>query len=531
LVIVRTLQICWAATRLIGSGLTAWFFARSQAASWPSNLRRALEHLGPTFVKLGQALSERRDLLPLSLTAELSKLQGQVAPFSELAAAKVVEAEFGAPQNHLFASFDGNPVAAASIAQVHRAVLHDGREVAVKILRPGVRKSIDQDMRILVTLMAVGSAVVPALRKRQSVLLVRELWRNLRRETDLEEEARNIHRFAVAFKGSKTVFIPDVVGAFSSPSILVEEFGSGRGIADPSLADQAETLSKAFLDFYMRQFFTLGRFHADPHPGNIFVMADGRLCFHDFGAVGTLDARAREALLSFIQAFTHQDADWLAEAATDLGLLTPVADRDVVVRAVEAILSDLRGVPLKEWSVAGVMLGIARAGGTDGLVLPPYLAALMRTIFTAEGTLRLLNPDLNMLEAMSESGEALLKEGPFLGRIDEAGAARLKWEAALALRASPTFAAKTLHRVGKGVTFSINLPDVRVTADRLGRAADRIALALVTLGLYIAASLLMQHSIGPRIFGDLPLLGTIGYTLALWFTLRLVVSISRSGGL
>lgn len=529
MIILRAFRIGGAAAGLLWAA-AAERLSPGAGPGFPVRLRRTLERLGPTFVKLGQALSQRRDLLPDRWTSELSRLQADARPFAAETAAAAVQAALGAPAHDLFESFDPSPLAAASVAQVHRALLHDGREVVVKILRPGVRTQIDRDMRILLGVAAFAGATIPALRRRRTTALVRELWRNLRRETDLQEEARNIRRFARAFEGSPTVFIPDVVEDLSAEGVLVQVMSHGRDISDPSLAAQAGALSRAFVDFYLQQFFVLGVFHADPHPGNIFVMADGRLCFHDFGAVGVLDARSRRALLAFLQAFAAQDPEWLTDAAVDLGLLSPTADRQDIARGVEAILADLTGAPLKDWSIAGVMMSIARLGGGDTLALPPHLAALVRTVFTAEGALRTLDPDLDVTRTLSESAEALLVKG---GLADGAGddLRRLKWETALAARGLPAAAARMLHGGGKGGGLPLAFPDLPAAASRLGRAADRIAIALVTFGLYVAASLLMQHSIGPRIFGDLPLFAAVGYGLALWFTWRLVRSIDRTDGL
>lgn len=527
--ILRALRIGGAAAALLW-GAAADRLQPPRRRNFPARLRRTLERLGPTFVKLGQALSQRRDVLPPRWTQELAHLRDDAAPFPAETAATATAAALGAPVDTLFASFDAEPLAAASVAQVHKARLHDGRAVIVKILRPGVRAQIDRDMRILVRVAAVATATIPLLRRRRAIELMREIWRNLRRETDLREEARNVRRFARAFEGSPTIFIPDVVDALTTETVLVQEMSHGRLIGDPTIEPQANALSRAFIDFYLRQFFVLGVFHADPHPGNIFVMDDGRLCFHDFGAVGVLDGRARRALLAFVQAFAGQDADWLTDAAFDLGLLSPTADRQAVARGVEAILADLQGAPLQDWSIAALMMSIARLGGGDTLVLPPHLAALVRTVFTAEGTLRALNPGLDVVQALNESGQELLASGA-VGADPSGKLRRLKWEAAVAARDLPDLASQLLRRGARAGGLSVRFPDVSNAAGRMGRAADRIAIALVALGLYIAASLLMQHSIGPRILGDLPLFAAVGYVLALWFTFRLVRSINRTDGL
>lgn len=534
MILARTLQIGWAFLGLLIAFAAARLGRRAGAAErFPARLRRTLERLGPTFVKLGQALSQRRDLLPPSWIAELARLQETVEPFLAATAARTVEAALGRPLADSFAQFEAEPLAAASVAQVHRARLQDGREVVVKILRPGVRGRIDQDMRILLTLTRLATAVVPALQDRQTVALTRELWRNLRLETDLRVEARNIRRFVRAFAASKTIMIPDVVDGMSSIDVLVQEMSHGRRIDDPTVAPLAGRLSRAFVDFYLEQFFVVGLFHADPHPGNIFVRDDGRLCFHDFGAVGFLDVHARTALMGFMQGFIHQDAEWLTQGALDLGLVAATADRAAIARGVEAILAELAGAPLQEWSIASVMLGVARLGGGDAVVLPPHLAALVRTVFTAEGALRELDPSLDVVQTLTEGRADLLGRLGTGERVWEAGWARLKWEMALTARAAPRLVAGALSdlRDERGLALPVRLPDVSAAAGRMGRAADRVAVALVTLGLYIAASLLMQHSAGPRILGNLPVLAAIGYGLALWFTFRLVRNIDRTEGL
>lgn len=524
MILLRALQIGLAAAGLLAAAL--WSRVRPQTATrLPPRVRRTLERLGPTFVKLGQALSQRRDLLSSEWTRELGRLQADASPFPPERAVASIQAALGRSPEELFRTFEATPLAAASIAQVHRARLHDGRSVVVKVLRPGVAMVIDRDMRIVVALARLGALLIPFLRRRRIGLLAHEIWRNLRLETDLETEARNIRRFARAFRDSPAVFIPDVIDTLSARGVLVQEMSHGRNIGDPALAGESKALAQAFVTFYLEQFFRLGVFHADPHPGNIFVLDDGRLCFHDFGAVGMLDASARRALMSFVQAFAVQDPGWLADAAADLGLLTPGADHDVITRGVEVILRELEGLPLRSWSIAHLMVDIARLGGGDAIALPPQLAVLVRTVFTAEGTLRLLDPDLDVAEMLGQSAPEVLRMLRPGGSASESMLARFRWEVAMAARDLPQTAGRLLHNQRRHGGLSIRLPDATASAKTLGRAADRIALALVSLGLYIAASLLMQHSIGPTILGDMPVLAAVGYGLALWFTYRLVHSL------
>lgn len=526
--VLRALQIGLAAFGLMAAALWARC-SLSAAEALPRHVRRALERLGPTFVKLGQALSQRRDLLPPAWIQELGRLQSEARPFPPSAAAASITRAFGRPPNELFEAFEPASLAAASVAQVHRARLWDGRAVVIKVLRPSVGAQIDRDMRIVTALAWVATRLLPAFRRRRLVALSREIWRNLRLETDLAQEARNIRRFARAFEGSPTVFIPPVVEPLSAGDVLVQEFSHGRDIGDPALSGQAQGLAKAFVDFYLEQFFRLGVFHADPHPGNIFVLEDGRLCFHDFGAVGLMDARSRRALMAFLLAFSARDPDWLADAAGDLGLLRSSADRAELARGVESILVELEGRPIESWSIADLMGDVARLGGGDALELPPHLAVLMRTVFAAEGTLRTLDPNINVTELLSASAAGALQHIQEAAGGDGHRFGRFRWEAATAARDLPRAAAEWLQARRRGGGLALRLPDATAAANRLGRAADRIALALVALGLYVAASLLMQHSIGPRIFGDLPLLAALGYGIALWVTYRLVRLIDPPG--
>lgn len=526
--IVRGLQILWAAMLLLVGALADQARFRSRAsAHQAARLRSALERLGPTFVKLGQALSQRPDILPPIWVRELARLRENVPPFPSEIAVRTVETALGRPVREAFREFDPEPLAAGSVAQVHAARMRDGQDVVVKVVRPGVRDRIDKDMRILLRLTRVATAIVPALHDRRAPALVQEIWRKLSAEVDMRQEARNARRFARAFEGSTTICIPQIVEQAHLRDVLIQQRSHGRRLGEPRPKAEASRLAEAFIDFYLQQFFVVGAFHADPHPGNIFVLGDGRLCFHDFGAVGVLDAPTRRALLGFLQAFMAQDPEWLADAATDLGLISSLADRDEMARGVEELLVDLAGSPIEEWSIGQIMLQITRLGGSDALALPPHLAALVRTVLTAEGTLRLIDPQLNVIETMKARGAALIG-GPDLKTNAEAGFERLKWEGALAVQSAPAAAARGLRALRRANgELGLHLPEVAEAADRIGRAADRIAFALVALGLYVAASLLMQHSIGPRLFGDLPVLAAAGYAVALWFTLQLVRGIGR----
>ena len=531
--LIQLLRIGWALLRLLWAALREQWGVPGRSSKLPKRLRQTLEWLGPTFIKLGQALSLRRDLLPDRYVAALRDLQDHAAPFPAKAAVHEIEAAFDKKINELFANFERKPLAAASIAQVHCAEMHDGRRVIVKVRRPGIRYRIDRDMRALVVAMRWLVVLVPRLERLRPVRLVEEVWANLRKETDFRKEAGNIKRFAKAFEGWDTVNVPCVVDDLYTESVLVQDMSGGHGIADPEVKEDGARLAQVLIDAYLHQFFVAGLFHGDPHPGNLFVMKDGRLCFHDLGLIGTLDRTTRRNLAMFVQAFVRQDAGWVLDTAIDLGILGGELDRVEFTRGIDEILADYSAQPINEWSMAEALVRVSRLGKGENFAVPHNLLILMRAMFLIENALRTLDPDLNILDTLIARGkqtlETVIQEGQ-----ETAATERLKDEAALIIQDLPVILASWLHKLSRGEgmpRFSLRHEGLEGLESHLDRSGNRVSLALVTLGLYIAASLLMQHSIGPRLFGEMPLLAAIGYALALWFTFRLANGIRRSGRL
>ncbi len=493
---------------------------RCEAHRAADRFAEVLQRLGTTFVKLGQHLSLRADVLPPDAQEALASLQAHVAPFPPEQAVREVETALGRPWQQVFARFDMDALAAASIAQIHRAALPDGTEVVVKIRRPGAPEQAETDMRILRRVVLVMQWLVPSLRRWGLAAIVDEVAANFRYEMDLSREAVSVRLFADAWRGSPDIVIPDVVDGLCTPTIMVQQFSHGADLHGlPST--MAVAAAGKLVDSYVAQIFRDGFFHGDPHPGNVFVMDDGRICLHDFGIVGRVDSGMRRALVAFALAFVEQDADWVVDAWLDLGLLGENTDRAVFVPVVRALVADCAQRPLKDWSLSGALAQLVAAGRTQEVRLPRDLLVLTRTLLLLEGTVRLLAPDFSIIEAISRHTTT--------GVFDERKSAvsqRLPYELGSAVNALPTLLARRLHSVLRQrelLQLSIR-PDARMLSgiDRLGR---RIALALVTLGLYIASSLLMQHGVGPR-WGDMPVLALLGYALAIRFT----VSIARSRG-
>lgn len=472
-----------------------------------------LQGLGTTFVKLGQHLSLRADLVPEAAQQALARLQDHAGPFPSEQAQQAVEAAFGLPCSQLFARFELVPLAAASVAQIHRAALPDGTEVIVKVRRPGAAEAVESDMRILHVVATVAQALLPPLRRWGLVAVVREIASNLRLEMDLAREARFVRRFADAWRGSPDVDIPDVVDGLCTASVMVQRFSNGMRI-DAVGAPEREACARRLVDSYVTQFFEHGVFHGDPHPGNLFVMADGRICFHDFGIVGRLDPRMRRALTAFALAFVEQDPDWVVDAWLDMGVVGSQVDRRAFLPVVQSLLADCAERPLRDWSLPGALGQLVAAGRTQAAHLPVDLLVLTRTMLLLEGTVRALSPAFSIFETLTRHAAA--------GAIDVAPKAptskRLAFEMRSAAKDLPAIVAQRLHGAlaGERLLEIVIVPDARLQ-EGVDRASRRIALALVTLGLYIASSLLMQHAVGPQ-WAGMPVLALAGYALAIRFT-------------
>ncbi len=464
-------------------------FSHAARASLPRHFRETLERLGAPFVKLGQALSARRELFPDDIAEALQHLQDDVAGFSGASARQEITRELRGSLERVFSELDETPFAAASIAQVHHARLLDGREVIVKVRRPGIRAQIDRDMRLLVAVLRGLSTVVPALKRYDTISLAREIWARLQIETDLRREAANVRRFVEGFHDQPFVSVPDVEEALCTEGILVQSFSHGRRIDDPQLRAHGPRLARALVDVYLHQFFVMGVFHGDPHPGNVFVLDDGRLCFHDFGIVGQLNISMRQQLAMFMLALAYQNEEWLLDAATDLGILSPTMDRDSARAGVGTILAAYAGAPLGEWSLGQVLVRLMRLGRDAGLSLPNNLAILARTALLLEQLLRGLDRNLTVVDAIAHADPERLRT-LFAARPDKSAWVRLKSEAAAAAHELPALAAEWLHRAqreGGRIPVSLRIEALQAAGRGVIRSANRLALALVTLGLYIAA--------------------------------------------
>lgn len=494
-----------------------------------------LDRLGTTFVKLGQGLSLHRELLPDDYVLALQKLHDHVEPFGIEAAQAEIEASFGKPVRELFASFGAQALAAGSIAQVHAATMPDGRNVIVKVRRPGIRRQIREDIRILRWFIASVLWVMPWLRSMRPLELIDELARNLEREIDFRQEAASIDRFARMFEASTTVYIPGVVDGMYTEWVIVQEMSPGERIDARRFAADGSVLAAHLVDAYLRQLIVEGVFHGDPHPGNLFVLADGRICFHDFGLVGHLDRETRVSLVAMMLAFVRQDGDWMLDACLDLGLIARVTHRAALRAGIEDVMQDYARKPLRDWSFGEVLLRVSRLGDARNARLPQHLLILLRAIFLLESTVRRLDPAFSLVDGLFvKAGAALAALTSSATQRGEQGAAavavdRLRFETMRSAQQLSGQLGAALRRLrADGLQFAVAHRGIEPLADAMLSVGRWVAQALLALGLFIGASVLLQAKVGPH-WREVPLLAFIGYALAAWLTWRLLRSMRPRG--
>jgi ubiquinone biosynthesis protein len=385
--------------------LSPWtWFQRSIGVTRGERLRLALEELGPIFVKFGQALSTRRDLLPADIADELAKLQDRVPPFDGAIAVASVEKAFGLPLDRIFGSFEPKPLAAASIAQVHVATLKSGQEVIVKILRPGMREVIDLDLEVLHYLAELADEYWLDARRLRPVELVREYRKTILDELDLLREAGNASQLKRNFAGSTLLYVPEVYWDYCRVNVMVMERIHGIIVSDIEALRERGTniarLAENGVEIFFTQVFRDNFFHADMHPGNIFVQVDDpqnpRYAAVDFGIVGTLQARDQHYLAENFMAFFDRDYARVAALHVESGWVPRGTRVDELESAVRTVCEPIFNKPLKEISFAQVLLRLFETARRFDMQVQPQLILLQKTLFNIEGLGRQLYPDLDL---------------------------------------------------------------------------------------------------------------------------------------
>lgn len=370
----------------------------------PTGLRELLERLGPTFVKLGQVLSLRPDLVGEELSREFSRLQSAVPPFPFTRVKQIIAEEFGKGIDELFVLFEPEPVAAASLAQVHRAYLSDGAEVAVKVQRPGIGPTIEQDVYLLTHLARLAERLIPEVRPYNPVRVVQEFSDWTRRELDFRREAHNAERFRFVFKDNPNIKIPSIYWGRTSRRVLTMEYVHGVRADDLAGIERSgldrRKLALHGVDAQLQQILIDGFFHADPHPGNSIALAGNVLCFYDFGMVGHLDENQRRELISCFVAFAGRDIETFLRHFLHVAEISPGSDVAGFSKDASELLGEIFFSPANA-NVAWLFFRLIHRGAVRNIGFPPDLALFSKALITTEAMGLTLYPDFDLSEHLS----------------------------------------------------------------------------------------------------------------------------------
>ncbi|QOY21530.1 2-polyprenylphenol 6-hydroxylase [Xanthomonas citri] len=494
-------------------------------------VRRALEELGPTFVKLGQVLATRVDLLPPEWIEELSELQNAVPalPFDQIRPQLV--AALGMEPESVFARLDEQPLAAASLAQTHRAWLVDGTPVVLKIRRPDIGDTIDADLRLLARLAEIVETRAPDLKRYRPSEVVQQFTVSLRRELDFAAEGRNAERIAANFAHDAQVVVPAVYWEWTCESLNVQEFIDGIPGRDLLAVDAAgldrSALARAGAGIVLKMVLQDGCFHADPHPGNIFYLRDGRIAVIDFGMVGRVSEQRRFQVAQLLHGMVSYDAEAVIDVLLEWAGTSLEIDEARLQQDIGAFVDEYRGVPLKELRI-GAMLGDVTSILRDhGLTLPSDLALMIKAFLTLEGMGRQLDPDFDMAtEARPYLERVVLQR--YAPRAIVRRGRRTVTGAIDLIGDLPRDLKRLLQAARRGkLQLQIETRALREFGEQVDRAANRLTMGIVTAALVIGSSIVM-NSVGGSASRWLLALGVGGFLGAALCGIWILFSIWRS---
>jgi len=500
------------------------------ALSLGARIRLVLEQLGPTFIKFGQLMSTRPDLVPPDILKELEGLQDNVAPVNYKQIKEQVERSLGSPIDEMFSSFSTQPLAAASIGQVHRAALLDGTDVVVKVRRPGVEAVIATDLEIICRL---ANAIADRIDERfiDIVELVDYFAKMIGRELDYTREGRNIDRFHKKFKENPDIVVPKVYWDYTTEQVLTMNYIDGIKLRDLSSLKKKEIDTARIADVavkaFVQQVFEFGMFHGDPHPGNLLVTEAGALVFLDFGIIGRIDPQSMELLAKLMFAITKRDVEAILNVLTALGALTEPPTRELYLDLSE-LIDDYYDRTLKELNFSYIAEDLLRFTRTHPIRMPVDLTLLIKALVTLEGIGSRLAPDFNVIEAMEPFAKAWAKRNYSAKRIAKKGFDTTKeWvKAAAKLPIELESALNTINRGDLEIKFKHK--GLERLINRLDIISNRLTAGLIVGSLIIGSSFVLTTDRGPRIL-NLPLIGLLGFLLAGMIGIWLLISILRSG--
>ena len=514
-----------------------WTFESKEVKNQPAaeRIRAILEELGPTFIKLGQMLSTRPDIIPPSVIVELEKLQDHVPAFSPDEAKKIIETNLEASIDELFADFTEEPLAAASIGQVHKAILHTGEQVAVKIQRPNIQGNIETDLEILHSIVRMAEKRFSWAKEYGISDIVDEFSHSLHQELDYGIEGRNSEKIANQFIENDKIKIPSIYWEYSTKRVLTMEYVEGIKINDIKTLDELgfnrKLISERFTDAMMNQILIDGMFHADPHPGNVLIQPGDRLVFIDFGNIGYLDKRIKYAFASLIIALKRGNTDGVMRAILKLGFTPDDINYDKLRSDVEEVIDKYYGQPLNTINMSEVVNDFSTLTYLHHIRIPSDLTMLGKTFLAVEGVVEKLNPDFNLIDVIEPFGEKLIKE-----RLKPKNVVDSLWNKVVEYADILDEMPRSLHELTnklKDGKFSVQIrvPQLDVFLGKMDKVGNQLAYAIILLSFsIIMAGLIIGSSTrgSGSILWQVPII-EIGSIIATLMALYLLYSIFKSG--
>jgi ubiquinone biosynthesis protein len=523
--------------RAITPGLERLRFSSSEIlrATPPERVRMVIEELGPTFIKLGQILSTRNDIIPADYVAELEKLQDTVPPTDFALIQEQVERELKQPLDEVFPSFNPVPVASASLGQVHFATLVDGKEVAVKVFRPGVDKLIETDLDILLELAALAEKRTDWGEYYGVLSLAQEFADTLRHEQNYEQEGQNMEHYQQMFAAEGYVHVPKVYWKTTTRRVLTMERLVGIKITDVAALDAAgldrKLVARRNIAILLKAVLQDGLFHADPHAGNFMVMPKEVIAMVDFGIMGHLDPVQRLGLVKLFVGLFRQETDRVVDALSDLGIATRAADRRILARDLDRLRMRYYGLELEKIRARSFVEDLMNLAFANRLKMPSDLVLVFKAIAMLEGISLQLDPDINVFsEVEPYVRDALVELQSPVTRLKTL--AEQMRESAEAMMMLP----KQLQRMLEGMeagegNLSMTMKGLDEPTRRITAAANRLVMALLAVAFILGPALIIPrlHEIFPRFQLGAIVLVLLGFGLSALITLVLLLSVWRSG--
>ena len=497
----------------------------------PQSMRMMLEELGPTFVKAGQILSMRSEILPESFCQELTRLRTDVDPMTYEEVLQTLRAEYDRPLEELFDAIDPNPLGSASVAQVHIARLTDGTDVAVKVQRPGVRETMAQDIDIMRSVVRHLSRFIGNNQFLDIQSVIEERWASFRDETDFLVEASNLEKFRSTNKNVAFVTCPKPYKELCTEHVVVMDYIRGIPISDTSGLVAAgydlTEIGEKLVDNYAHQVLDVGFFHADPHPGNI-IISGGKIAFIDLGIIGRLSSHNRLALRDIMYAVAEHNTPLLKSgllrfaASTDTGEL----DHAQLLSDLDQILDDYGSQALSELNVGGFIMAIITLARRNGIELPGSITMFARSMVTLEGVLDEFIPEVSMIDILAQHVRAHESFADVISEETNRTAYELH-EALHGVLGAASELKLAAHMLTRGqLSVNMRLAGSEDPISDMAHAADRLTMGIIIAGLFIGSSVIYYARIQPVILG-VPVIGFVGYLIALWLGLWIVRDIMR----